>query len=167
MLSLDFPEDPRKTQLLQNTPSELLIKLQSTPCSLNNHKMGLSTDTFLKNKNISSFYKIISTSKDRTGLEFVSTIEAINYPFYGFQWHPERDDSMDYLATVFAKDANDNKRTKTIANRDKLPYRKVHCLEYSNNIYKYCFFYWHNRTSFHNAKLCSILNLGNPIGSSI
>lgn len=163
LLTLEFPSDPRKTQLLKDVSSSLLLKLQSEPCTMNNHKMGLSPDTFLKNKRISSIFRIVSTSVDRVGKVFVSTIEGWKYPFYGFQWHPERDNSMDYLASVFAKDAGKNERPYTIANRDKLPYRKVHCMAYSNHIYKYCNFYWHDRTSFHNAGLCTVLNLGDPI----
>jgi gamma-glutamyl hydrolase len=167
MLPMEFPEDPRTTQLFRDVPSDLLVRLQAEPCSLNNHKMGLSTRTFLRNKRISDFYRIVSTSKDRVGKEFVATIEAHDYPFYGFQWHPERNKDMDYLASVFKEDASRNKRARTIANRDKLPYRRVHCMTYSNHIYKYCNFYWHNRTSYHNAELCSVLNFGKPVGSAV
>jgi len=167
LLTLEFPEDPRSTRLFRNISSDLLYRLQTEECTVNNHKMGLSPRTFSKNPGIDSFYRIISTSRDRQGVVFVSTMEARNYPFYGFQWHPERDDSMDTVISVFAYDAAQNKRNKTIANKDKLPYRKVHCMQYSGNIYKYCRFYWHNRSSFHNAQLCSVLNLGRPADSGV
>ena len=52
---------------------------------------------------MNKFYKILSTNTDRNRKEFVSSIEgvallkflvlfslAINYPFYGVQWHPEK-----------------------------------------------------------------------------
>lgn len=167
MSTLEFPTNPRNTRLFRNSSKDFLLRLQSEECTLNNHKMGLSTETFMKNPRISKFFRIVSTSVDRLGQEYVSTIEAYNYPFYGFQWHPERNNEMDYLASVFASDATKNSRDKTIANIDKLPYRKVHCMNYSGQIYKYCNFYWHNRTSYHNAKLCTVLNLGEPVGGGI
>lgn len=162
-----FPENPRETRLFKDIDHDMLLKLQRDDCALNNHKMGMSPSSFRKNKRISSFYRLVSYSKDRINNEFVSIIEAYKYPFYGFQWHPERDMGMDYLASVFAKDAGMNQRTKTIANQDKLPYRRIHCMQYSGSIYKYCNFYWHDRTSYHNAKLCTVLNLGEPVGNSI
>ena len=39
---------------------------------------------------LANFYNILSTNKDRQGVEFVSSIEAKNYPIYGTQWHPEK-----------------------------------------------------------------------------
>jgi hypothetical protein len=35
---------------------------------------------------LSKWYKILSTSKDRNGTEYVSTIEGTQYPFFG-QWY--------------------------------------------------------------------------------
>merc|ERR1712150_290766 len=31
-----------------------------------------------------------TTNKDESGNDFVSTIEAYDYPIYGTQWHPEK-----------------------------------------------------------------------------
>ena len=35
-------------------------------------------------------YRILSTNLDYKGLEYVSTIEHLEYPIYGTQWHPEK-----------------------------------------------------------------------------
>lgn len=40
--------------------------------------------------NISSSFRIISLNKDWNGFEFVSTFEHVDYPFYGLQFHPEK-----------------------------------------------------------------------------
>ena len=32
----------------------------------------------------------MSLNHDKNGLEFISTIEHITYPFYGIQFHPEK-----------------------------------------------------------------------------
>lgn len=166
-LTLNFPEDPRKSKLFRNIPSDLLVRLQTEKCTLNNHRMGLKPETFTRNPRINSLFKILSTSTDRKGVEFVSTIESRFYPFYGFQWHPERNNEMDYFVNFFASEIKKSPRRKTVPNNKKLQYRNVHCMNYSGNIYKYCRFYWHQRSSQHNKKLCSVLNLGKPVNNSV
>ncbi|KAL5499772.1 hypothetical protein EMCRGX_G011232 [Ephydatia muelleri] len=42
------------------------------------------------NLKLKKFYDVLSTNYDRKKTEFVSTIEAFDYPFYGVQWHPEK-----------------------------------------------------------------------------
>lgn len=37
-----------------------------------------------------SEWRVMSVNKDWNGLEFISTIEHVNYPFYGVQFHPEK-----------------------------------------------------------------------------
>lgn len=39
---------------------------------------------------LNNFYRPLATSTDDDGLEFVATIEAIDYPFWGVQFHPEK-----------------------------------------------------------------------------
>ena len=36
------------------------------------------------------FWKVLSINNDEEGLEFISTMEAIDYPFFGTQFHPEK-----------------------------------------------------------------------------
>jgi len=33
---------------------------------------------------------VLSTNRDRKGIEFISTIEGKSMPFYATQWHPEK-----------------------------------------------------------------------------
>lgn len=35
-------------------------------------------------------YNVLATSFDKNGLEYISAIEDKNYPFYGVQFHPEK-----------------------------------------------------------------------------
>ena len=46
--------------------------------------------TFSKNLNWTSFWNLISTSKTNYGAEFLSTLEAKEYPFFLTQYHPEK-----------------------------------------------------------------------------
>jgi gamma-glutamyl hydrolase len=154
------------SRLMEKAPRKVLNML-SQETTLNNHRMGLCPKTFLKNKKLKNRFRIVGTSRDRQDKEFIAIIEAINYPFYGFQWHPERNTDYDYFSKFFAKEVQKNPVKKRVPNSKKLQYRKVHCMNYSGQIYKYCRFYWHTRSSFHNKALCSVLNLGDPVGTGV
>ena len=60
------------------------------------------------------------------------------------------------FSNFFAKEVKKNKHKPKFNKKDILQRKKVHCMTYSNNLYKDCYFYWHNRTSAHNKKLCSV-----------
>ncbi|NXA37160.1 GGH hydrolase, partial [Eudromia elegans] len=44
---------------------------------------------FTKNEKLRNFYNVLTTNT-ADQLEFVSTMEAYEYPIYGIQWHPEK-----------------------------------------------------------------------------
>jgi len=88
----------------------------------NIHNNSISVATFKAEQSLVSFFTILSTSVDRNNKTFISTIEAKDFPFFGTQWHPERnqfewDDtediavdqqslvSMQYLANFFVEQA--------------------------------------------------------------
>lgn len=64
--------------------------LATQPVTFNAHHAGIETTKFFKTESLSSFYRVTSTNVDRNGREFVSTMEAYKYPFFGAQWHPEK-----------------------------------------------------------------------------
>lgn len=35
-------------------------------------------------------FRVLSLNRDKRGLEFISTLEHKRYPFYGLQFHPEK-----------------------------------------------------------------------------
>ncbi|XP_042426098.1 gamma-glutamyl hydrolase 2-like [Zingiber officinale] len=71
-------------------PTELLRKLRIECLAMQNHKFGISPKKFLGNAALSSFFRILTTSKDENGKVYVSTVQAYNYPVTDFQWHPEK-----------------------------------------------------------------------------
>ncbi len=121
----------------------------------------------MKSKLLNNFYKIVSYNYDRKGKVFVSTIEGIDYPFYGVQWHPERAKDMDYFAEFFKNEVEKNTHTETVPKNRRMQKKKVNCMTYSGNIYKNCYFYWHDKTSAHNKKLCDVATLGKPTNNSV
>ncbi|XP_077290929.1 gamma-glutamyl hydrolase-like [Arctopsyche grandis] len=48
------------------------------------------TEEVLSKLNLDTEWKVSSTSKDDNGLIFINSIESIKYPFYGVQFHPEK-----------------------------------------------------------------------------
>lgn len=55
----------------------------------NFHKYCLTEKKFAE-KGLDKEYRTISTNKDWNGFEFISTMEHKKYPFYGLQFHPEK-----------------------------------------------------------------------------
>ena len=154
LLNLDFTSEGLRSRMIRFMTPKALKALKKKPCTLNNHKLGISPGRFKKHKNLDNFYKIVSYSKDRKGRKFVSTIEGRFYPFYGVQWHPERSSAMDYFVSFFKSELRKN--NKKIKRKTKRVLKKeIDCFNYSNSLYKKCSFYWHKRTSKHNRKLCN------------
>jgi gamma-glutamyl hydrolase len=56
----------------------------------NLHHDGVTPTTFATNARLKSFFRVLSTNVDRKGRAFVSTIEALAFPVFATQWHPER-----------------------------------------------------------------------------
>jgi gamma-glutamyl hydrolase len=155
---LDFTQEGLNSRMMRHATKAQIKKLSTKDCTLNNHKMGLTPHKFKKRPNIDNFYKIVSTSKDRKGRDYVSTFEGRFYPFYGVQWHPERSAAMDYFAKFFVDELRKN-RTKNMNSTQKIYTKEIDCFNYSNRLYKRCRFYWHKRTSKHNRRLCSAAQL--------
>ncbi|KAK2859715.1 hypothetical protein Q5P01_004335 [Channa striata] len=88
-LPLHFTNDTKTSRMFKGFPAELMDDLASEPLTENSHKWSVSLLTFNKNKKLNKFYKVLSTNTDGQ-TEFVSTVEAYDYPIYGTQWHPEK-----------------------------------------------------------------------------
>ena len=89
-LPLNFTKLAQKSKLFGKAPKFILDILSKENVTPNFHMFGLTTETYRKNKDLNQFYVVTSTNKDKNGLEFVSSMEAKEYPFYGIQWHPEK-----------------------------------------------------------------------------
>jgi gamma-glutamyl hydrolase len=51
--------------------------------ALQNHEYGMPPEFYQRWPVLSQWYNILSTSKDRNGLEYISTMEGKKYPFTG------------------------------------------------------------------------------------
>ncbi|KAK9833340.1 hypothetical protein WJX81_007993 [Elliptochloris bilobata] len=57
---------------------------------MENHEFGMPPAHYAEWPVLNRTFDILSTSRDRKGLEYVSTIEHQRFPFFGTQWHPEK-----------------------------------------------------------------------------
>jgi len=88
-IPLKFTGQALKSKMLSEIPRKLWNVFETEPVCENLHHLGISPKGFADN-HLQNFYQILATNYDRDGKEFVSLIEAIEYPIYGSQWHPER-----------------------------------------------------------------------------
>lgn len=58
--------------------------------TMENHYFGLPPDHYAKWGVLGEAFTVVSTSRDRVGVEYISTAEHRRYPFYATQWHPEK-----------------------------------------------------------------------------
>eukprot|EP00746_Dinoflagellata_sp_MGD_P045877 gnl/MRDRNA2_/MRDRNA2_21277_c0_seq1.p1 gnl/MRDRNA2_/MRDRNA2_21277_c0~~gnl/MRDRNA2_/MRDRNA2_21277_c0_seq1.p1 ORF type:complete len:346 (+),score=29.89 gnl/MRDRNA2_/MRDRNA2_21277_c0_seq1:112-1149(+) len=89
-LNLASPGMVNESRMLQSFSADVLRWLTSENITVNFHHDGVPPREFMANPRLASFFRVISTNKDRHQVPFVSTIEGRNIPFYGVQWHPER-----------------------------------------------------------------------------
>ncbi|MBN3309688.1 GGH hydrolase, partial [Amia calva] len=88
-LPLVFQKGAMKSRLFGSLPVDVLDALASEPITENSHRWSLSLETYNKNEKLKNFYNILTTNIDKK-LEFVSTMEAYEFPIYATQWHPEK-----------------------------------------------------------------------------
>ncbi|XP_071340750.1 gamma-glutamyl hydrolase isoform X2 [Trachinotus anak] len=88
-LPLVFTNETKDSRMFKGFPDELMKALASEPLTENSHKWSLALLTYDTNEELKKFYKVLSTNTDGN-IEFVSTMEAYDYPIYGTQWHPEK-----------------------------------------------------------------------------
>lgn len=88
-LPLNFTQEVKGSRMFKAFPPDLLSALSSEPLTENSHHWSLATLTYSTDDDLRRFYKVLSTNTDGN-IEFVSTVEAYDYPVYGTQWHPEK-----------------------------------------------------------------------------
>lgn len=98
-LALDFYHPESNFESILFHEPDIKNTAANQPVANNMHIKGIPPSTFLVNEFLTSTFRIISTNKDRNGIEFVSSIEARDYPFYAVQWHPEKN-NFEYGSTV-------------------------------------------------------------------
>lgn len=88
-LPLTLTPAAQSSRLFRSFPKDLLQSLADENITPNFHSWSLSMQNYTRNSKLKRFYKVLSTNNDGKK-EFISTMEAVRYPFYAVQWHPEK-----------------------------------------------------------------------------
>jgi gamma-glutamyl hydrolase len=89
-LPLRLTPGARQSRLFRSFPPRLVTALRTESLTFNSHDHGLLVSEYRSNSSLHSFFEMLSFNEAPAGQLFVSTMEARDYPFYGTQWHPEK-----------------------------------------------------------------------------
>lgn len=83
-------DDRQESRLLRYASANQFTHLKHDYIPYFNHGYGISLSAFMKCRGLRDSFRILSTSHDREGKEYISMIEGTVLPFYGVQYHPEK-----------------------------------------------------------------------------
>ncbi|KAG5305805.1 GGHB hydrolase, partial [Pseudoatta argentina] len=88
-LPLEFTPGYRESKLFKNAPLNVLRVLSEQNVTANYHHLCV-TKKALRHVNLIDEFHVLSLNHDENGLEFISILEHKQFPFYGLQFHPEK-----------------------------------------------------------------------------
>ncbi|XP_048514999.1 uncharacterized protein LOC105689661 [Athalia rosae] len=88
-LPLEFVSGYESSRMFENAPPLIIDILSQNHVTGNYHQYCVTRDD-LKRVNLESKFKVLSINHDWNGFEFISAIEHVSLPFYGVQFHPEK-----------------------------------------------------------------------------
>ncbi|XP_034934056.1 gamma-glutamyl hydrolase-like isoform X2 [Chelonus insularis] len=86
---LEFKSDYRTRRLFKHAPSEIIEILNNENVTANFHHYCVTEEDFAK-VGLSNTYRVVTINRDSRDTAFISTMEHDQYPFYGVQYHPEK-----------------------------------------------------------------------------
>lgn len=86
---LNFTTSARHSRMFKYAPEDIIDMLKTEDLTFNVHRQCVTIKK-LNSHNITDQFRVLSTNRDRNGREFISSLEVIGYPFYGLQFHPEK-----------------------------------------------------------------------------
>ncbi|XP_026481381.1 gamma-glutamyl hydrolase-like [Ctenocephalides felis] len=88
-LPLEFKQGYGQSRMFSRAPMHIMQSLANEPITANFHQYCVTEQNLTKFE-IDHDWNVLSVNKDWNGLEFISSIESVRYPFYGVQFHPEK-----------------------------------------------------------------------------
>ncbi|KZC07017.1 Gamma-glutamyl hydrolase, partial [Dufourea novaeangliae] len=124
-LSLKFTRDYQNSTMFRNAPIDVIDTLKSEKVTFNVHHYCV-TKKQLRKVGALNLLKVLAVNNDEGGQGFISAVESTSFPFYGLQFHPEKnlyewilerniphgEDAVQiaqYFANFFVKEARKNK----------------------------------------------------------
>lgn len=87
-LPLSLTSSASHSHIFGQMPEHIVNIFAHENVTVNLHHDGLPPNSFKADPHLNQFYRMIATNQDRVGREYVSFIEAYEYPIYGVQFHP-------------------------------------------------------------------------------
>jgi hypothetical protein len=83
--TLELTDAAKESRMFGGMPSDLIEKIGSADynIALENHMYGVPPAFYERWPDLAEWYNVLSTTKDRNGLEYISSIEGVKYPFFG------------------------------------------------------------------------------------
>ncbi|XP_076629583.1 gamma-glutamyl hydrolase-like [Colletes latitarsis] len=88
-LPLEFTNGYKSSKMFADASADIKNILATKSVTVNSHHFCV-TQNDLKRSNIFNEFRILSVNHDKEENEFISSLESVNYPFYGLQFHPEK-----------------------------------------------------------------------------
>ncbi|XP_045135265.1 gamma-glutamyl hydrolase-like isoform X1 [Portunus trituberculatus] len=153
--------DWESSRLLGSAPSDVLETFIMTNSTSNFHKYCVLPETF-EELGLDQEYFVLSTSIDDEGVEYISTVEHKTLPYYGVQWHPEKNPfewkfssiphsrrairAAQYIANFFVEEARHNNQTFATEEEEKEALIYNYCPMYTADLYssssfQQCYFF--------------------------
>ncbi|KAG1664484.1 Gamma-glutamyl hydrolase [Nymphon striatum] len=88
-LDLKQPNTYKTSRLFKNISAKMLNIYETKNVTVNYHQNCVTPSNFEKYE-VNKIFTKLSINKDTNGTTFISTVEGINAPIYGTQWHPEK-----------------------------------------------------------------------------
>jgi len=86
----EFIGNPKQTKMFCGLSDDEIVKFTTGNYTMNSHSFSISPDTFETDEGLSSFWNVTSKTTAENGREFISTMEAKDYPIMATQFHPEK-----------------------------------------------------------------------------
>jgi len=102
-LALNFTHQATKSRLFRSLPDYIKKVLRTENVTPNFHNYCLTVKTYERFSELRRFYRVSTINDDVNGLQFVSTMEAYRYPYYGIQYHPEK---INFMFAKYADSIN-------------------------------------------------------------
>jgi len=114
-LPLEFTKNYIDSRLFGKADESVIHIFSTHPVTANFHLYCFTQETFEK-YNLNKIWKVLSLNHDWNGIEFISSVEHLEYPFYGVQFHPEKNLYEFVINRNITHDANSTKTSQYFAN---------------------------------------------------
>nr|XP_034182266.1 gamma-glutamyl hydrolase-like [Osmia lignaria] len=88
-LPLEFQPGYENSRLFKDASTNIIDILENDNVTSNFHHYCI-TEKALKTVHIYDQFRVLSLNSDLDGLRYISSLEHVTFPFYGLQFHPEK-----------------------------------------------------------------------------